>query len=437
MKIFPLFACSLFLLITSCAVQEKAEIKSSEILFDQDSLHTYNIIIADSLMKKLDNDPAAEEYVDAMLAFKGDTIPVGLRYKGSIGSFVGCLSEQDWRNPNGFKTCPKISMKVKVNWDNVDTTFYGLKKLQFHSMNHDDSQFRDRLGYSLFSDMGVVAPRSVHARLVINGVNQGLYAFIEQIDDVFIQKNFQEGRGDLYKDIWPLSSDGRARTEEAFLSRLESDTAAMKIGLMKTFAKEMSDSLLNQDNTLTKYLDISTMLSYVAVDRSIANDDGAFHWYCGKERCGPHNFFWYEDAANGKCVLIPWDLDNAFFDDNPVTPVSDDFGEVTSNCQPFAFGKMGLKQMSASCDPIIGGLAKYESLYVEQLQKLIEGPYSKMAVDQKLDTWAAQIEAATREAAIATADNLQIEDWNVAIQTLKDSIDLERGRIRERISRSL
>ena len=40
--------------------------------------------------------------------------------------------------------------------------------------------------------MGVAAPRSVHARLVINGELSGLYALTEQIDENFIRQNFDD-----------------------------------------------------------------------------------------------------------------------------------------------------------------------------------------------------------------------------------------------------
>jgi hypothetical protein len=92
--------------------------------------------------------------VAASLVFRGDTIsPAGIRYKGSIGAFVGCLSGPDWGNPSGYKICPKLSMQVKINWDGREETFYGLKKLQFHSMNLDPSQMRERLGYWFFRQM--------------------------------------------------------------------------------------------------------------------------------------------------------------------------------------------------------------------------------------------------------------------------------------------
>lgn len=123
----------------------------SDYLFDQDALYTYELIIPEENLAFLNNDPAAEEFVSGSIVFQGDTLsPVGIRYKGSIGAFVGCTSGLDWTNPSGSKTCTKLSMKIKTNWEGREDKFYGLNKLQFHSMNLDDSQMRERLGYDLF-----------------------------------------------------------------------------------------------------------------------------------------------------------------------------------------------------------------------------------------------------------------------------------------------
>ena len=158
---------SLAILLFSCKSNKSAAIaelpnflsKSSDYIFDQSQLHTFEINLPVENLAILDADPAAEEFVEAILMFEGENVgAVGLRYKGSIGSFVRCLSGTDWTNPSGYKTCTKISMKVKVDWKSSPNLFYGLKKLQFHSMNHDKSQMRDRLGYLMFSEMGVPSP---------------------------------------------------------------------------------------------------------------------------------------------------------------------------------------------------------------------------------------------------------------------------------------
>ncbi|MBT6372825.1 MAG: hypothetical protein HOJ86_09165, partial [Acidimicrobiaceae bacterium] len=133
-------------------------------IFDQERLHTFELTLSDEALAQIDRNPSAEEWVLGSLTFEGETIDrVGIRYKGSIGAWVGCLSDPDWSDPSGHKVCTKLSMKVKVNWDDSNREFYGLRRLQFHTMNLDPSQMHERLGYWLFREMGVPAPRSVHA----------------------------------------------------------------------------------------------------------------------------------------------------------------------------------------------------------------------------------------------------------------------------------
>ena len=104
-----------------------SESHSSDYIYDQSKLHRFDIYITDKNLKILDNDPAAERYVNAHLVFDGEVVKdIGLRYKGSIGAWVGCLSGDDWTNPSGYKTCPKLSFKIKIN-RNLDRKFYGLK----------------------------------------------------------------------------------------------------------------------------------------------------------------------------------------------------------------------------------------------------------------------------------------------------------------------
>ena len=159
-----------------------------------------------------------------MLIFKGDTIsPVGIRYKGSIGAFINCVSGKDPFKPSGKKICTKLSMKVKINWKQREQKFYDLTKLQFHSQNNDPSQMRERLGYWLFRSMGVPAPRSVHAQLKINGTYFGLYALTEQIDGNFARHNFDESNGNLYKEVWPITQKGEPQDSKVLLKGLKTN----------------------------------------------------------------------------------------------------------------------------------------------------------------------------------------------------------------------
>ena len=197
---------------------------NSDFIFDQNELRTFELKLSEKDLEKIDSDPTAEQYVEGMMVFEGDTIsPIGIRYKGSVGAWVGCVDGENWFEPSGKKICTKLSTKVKINWKGRDERFYGLKKLQFHAQNLDPSLMHERLGYWLFRSMGVEAPRSVHARLVINGEFIGLYALTEQIDGAFTDYHFDDKDGNLYKEVWPLNMNGEPMDSPSLISALKTN----------------------------------------------------------------------------------------------------------------------------------------------------------------------------------------------------------------------
>ena len=413
---------------------EKYITTSSEYIFDQEKLPEFELFLPVSSMSRINNDPVAEEYVEGTLVFEGDTVsPVGIRYKGSIGAFVFCLSGPNMWDPSGYKTCTKLSMKIKINWKDKDHTFYDQKKLQFHSMNLDTTQMHERLGYYLFRQMGVPAPRSVHARLKINGNYVGLFALTEQIDGRFTRQNWTDGSGNLYKEIWPVNEHGEAYPESVYISKLETnEDENPSASLIRTFGAEIqsahADSLRP---VIEKWMDTDMIMRFIVVDRTIRNDDGPFHWYCNSQgECGNHNYYWYEETGVDKLHLIPWDLDNAFEniagDANPVTPIADEWGETSGNCEAFAYGIWGRMQRSAACDKLTAGWVSYETEFYQLKQQFLEGPFAEANVDLLLDTWADQVREATREANSLHNDALSVDEWEAALAKFREDLALVR-----------
>ena len=406
----------------------------SEFIFDQNVLHTFELKIPKEDLEKIDSDPVAEQYVEGMLIFKGDTIsPVGIRYKGSIGAFVGCVDGPNIFEPSGKKICTKLSMKVKINWNGREERFYGLKKLQFHSQNLDPSQMHERIGYWLFRAMGVEAPRSVHARLMINDDYSGLYALTEQIDGSFTDYHFDDQNGNVYKEVWPLTNDGTPTNEQSFIVALKTnEDDNPSVVLMSNFAEKLSMAAdAELQNVISEYMDINKIVSFAVVDRAIRNDDGPFHWYCEVGGCGNHNYYWYEEPNNQKINLIPWDLDNAFenilSNANPVTPIADDWGETSNNCQPFPYGSFFIYQWSAACDKLIGGWASYEQEYKDLKTKFINGPFSASTVNGLIVAWSEQIRAATQEADEEHSDALSLQEWENNLYEFMNQLEFARN----------
>ena len=405
-------------------------------IFDQERLHTFELTLSDEALAQIDRNPSAEEWVLGSLTFEGETIDrVGIRYKGSIGAWVGCLSDPDWSDPSGHKVCTKLSMKVKVNWDDSNREFHGLRRLQLHSMNLDPSQMHERLGYWLFREMGVPAPRSVHARLIVNGTYVGVFALTEQIDGRFTRHNFDDGTGNLYKEVWPLHA-GYVTGDLFFVEALKTnEDENPSIELIKNFGSEVKAAGPDgAAEVVDRWMDVDEVLAWAVVDRTIRNDDGPFHWYCFGE-CRPHNYYWYEEPTAGTLHLIPWDLDNAFQnivkDSNPVTPVADAWGEITRDCQRFGYGDWGLLQRSAACDPVFAAWATFDDDYGRLLDEFLDGPFAEELVTAQVEAWVAQIADATTEAAAVHDDAVSVRKWTGAVDGLLAALDHARSVARK------
>lgn len=405
-----------------------------EYLFAPDVLHTFEFTVDADDLAVLDDDPTAEKYVPAAMTFEGETIDVGLRYKGSVGAFVGCVDGPDLFNPSGAKICTKLSLKVKINWDDSGAEFLGVRKLQLHSMNLDPTQLRERAGYHLMREMGVAAPRSTHARVVVNGEFVGLFALTENIDGRFTRDNFDDGTGNLYKEGWPFRSDGTITDDPTLVATLR--TNEKDEGVNANLIREFAAEILVADEpaeVVRHFMDVEALMSQLAVDRAIRHDDGPFHWYCdglSVESCSNHNFFFYENPTEGTLTMIPWDFDNAFAnilsDDNPVTPIPDGLGDITSDCAVFTYGAFALPQRSATCDPLFAAWASMEDDYLAAVDRLHTGPLSPAELDPLIDQWVAQIADATTEAAEAHDDALAPRDWERAVDEFRRALDHAR-----------
>lgn len=405
----------------------------SAYLFDQEQLHTFEIDLAPDALAVLDADPAAEEYVEGSLTFDGETIDgIGVRYKGSVGAFVGCTDSPNPLAAEGPKSCTKLSMKLSINWTDPDAEFYGVKKVLLHSQNLDSTMMHERLAYWMFREMGVPAPRSTHARVVVNGEYLGVFALTEEVDGRFARQNFDNGKGNVYKEVWPFDSDGQPRTTDDLVAGLETNEDEASVDGVITFAEELlAAAPEDRVAVLDRWTDLDVLVTTFVVDRAIRNDDGPLHWYCFGP-CAPHNFYWYEDPEDGTLTLVPWDMDNAF---DVLVPgsmvgsfiqVADPFGAITDDCAPFPYGSFNLLQRSAACDPLIGTVATLTDEYDAVRAELLAGPFSEERVTAQIEAWTAQIEDAVAEAAEAHDDAPSVASWRAAVDQMLTGLEAAR-----------
>jgi hypothetical protein len=412
-------------------------------LFDPTQVRTFELRLLEEDLAFLDSDPKAEEYVPGELWFEGKRIkPVGIRYKGSTGSFVGCLSGS-YYPPTGKKTCPKLGMKIKIDYGDPDAKFYGQKKLLFHAMNSDRSLMRERLGYGLYREMGVHTARTAHMRLLINGELSGVYLLVEEIDGRFTRSRFDDGgKGNLYKEVWPVMDDP-ARYLGGLETNRDEDPSADKIHAFARALLAADDSTL--PSVVEHWMDTDYAARFVAVDRTIRHDDGPFRWYCqpvepgGNDwhsqrpfgdnlECGNHNYFWYEDTSRERLWPVPWDLDNSMANRPGLPTIRTRWDDLSYSCETLVPSVIGGGQLPLTCDPLqrAWALGLAEPIRAAT-RELLAGPMSESAVDAKLQEWTEQIAPFVEEANEHFSREPSLAAWRAELTSLRTTLSRLRA----------
>ncbi|MGL1904202.1 MAG: CotH kinase family protein [Fibrobacterales bacterium] len=415
---------------SSASSAEEVKEKPSYI-FDPSVIRSYQVVIDEKDWEFLDALPGREEYVEATLVFEGDTIqPVGVRYKGSVGGWVGCT--QDIFNQSTPKLeDAKCSVKIKFNWKDTGGRFYGLRKLQLHSQNLDGSKLHDRLAYHLYNVFDVPASRSSSAHLYFNDTYMGLYGVIEQVDKEFVEHHFpDDSEGNLFKEAWPVANEGMSMPayilEDLLKTNEDSPDVSQMVDVITQFLN--ADGDVNRKKIFEKYFAVDEILRNVVVDRAIANDDGVFKWYCSEGvGCYPHNLFWYQEPATQKLHLIPWDMDNAFDNVNPdnihntYTLVQDAWNKTRNECEPFD-GMLG-KQRSAACDDIIHMLTLYEDHHNTLKEEFYSTYMNEEYIFEKIDEWVALLDLEVKkESKEFFGSDEKYREWEAGVALLKSDI---------------
>lgn len=388
-------------------------------VFDGTQLRTYNLIVSPADLALIDKSPTAEQYVPATMEFEGQTYgPYRMRYKGRGGAF-----EPPCTLTGPLVATPKAgkcSIKVDFDIDDNDTSFFGLKKLNFHAMGHDASMLRERLAYGLFREMDIAAPRTAHARLLINGKLEGLFVLVEQIDRRFTRARFGDGgKGNLYKEVWPSYTDA-----SVYEAALETNKSQPNVQGMLDFHAAVDASV----DSFAQRIDRDYMLRYIAVDRVTENDDGMFHLFCNAgaqgNNPGPfgnHNYYWYEARDSSRFWLVPWDLDLVF----EARPDDQVYPEWTTDAPCVCGYDVYGRQQPASCDKIVQHLRDWLPDYDAAVDAFIAGPFAHDPVQAKLDMWSAQIRDAVTEASGRNGAPT-VAAWAAAVAQLRAKIDSAR-----------
>jgi hypothetical protein len=175
----------------------------STALFDDAKILDFYIDIPPASWDKINDEaippgcvPYARNYYTGTLRHGDQTFPgVGVKVKGGCGSS---------RDLNG-----KASFKINLEWDDPDVAgcpgerrLMGEKSFTFNNGVQDQSASNERIGYPIFRELGIPAPRAASVRIFVNDDLWGLYTHVETIDRRFLSRWHASNDGMLYEGTY-------------------------------------------------------------------------------------------------------------------------------------------------------------------------------------------------------------------------------------------
>lgn len=156
-------------------------------IFDTSKVHTIAIVMDDwdAFLETCEN----EEYSPCHVIIDGETVKnVGMRAKGNTS--LSSVRSMD---------SSRYSFKIEFDQYESGKSYHGLDKLCLNNIIQDNTYMKDYLAYTLMDDFGVNTPLCSYAYLTVNGEDWGLYLAVESIEESFLQRNYGNDYGELYK----------------------------------------------------------------------------------------------------------------------------------------------------------------------------------------------------------------------------------------------
>jgi spore coat protein CotH len=193
--------------------------------------------------------------------------------------------------------------------------FLGLKGLVLDNLTTDPSMIRERVAMALLRRLGIPASRETHAQLFVNGQFVGLYAIVEPVDPIFVQRTLGDSSGTLFEYHWvtPFYATFPGENLDVYRPLFEARSQEVKSTfdlydsireLFRAINQAPADSFRDEVN---RYLDLESTLKLIAAESFLAEWDGVLGY------AGMNNFYLYRDAVTGQSRMLPWDADHAMY----------------------------------------------------------------------------------------------------------------------------
>ncbi|MEE3193186.1 MAG: CotH kinase family protein, partial [Candidatus Poribacteria bacterium] len=254
-------------------------------LFGAERVREYHLELSDDAIKQLHEKP--KHYVPATFREGSDVYKnVGVRLKGGYGSF---------RMLDGNS---KAAFTVKFNQFVKDQRFHGLRRIILNNIVQDPSYMCEYIGYSLFRDAGVPAPRIGYATLIVNKKPYGLYVQVEAVTKDFLQRWYSKTNGNLYEGPGDIE-----RWDELDLDSNQGREDRSDLRRLAEAIKEADED--DPWDSLAEFVDIDNFTRFITLEQLLNHWDGYTQ---------TNNYRMYNNPDTMKFEFFPHGADQLFED---------------------------------------------------------------------------------------------------------------------------
>lgn len=290
--------------------------KSNEEIIDDQVFPHYQVIdvnieIDEEVYAEMINNAMDEEYVLADITYNGYTFNnIAIRPKGNS-------SLRDVANAGGDRFSFKVDFDKYIDGQNM----FGITKLNLNNLFSDDTLMAEYLGYEMLQDMGAVASDTTYTSLSINGEYFGLYIAVEAVDERFLDENFGNFDGELYKPDMGIGADLAYISDDpddySGISPQDEDMTTDEdfVELVKTIDEIIKNGGESEEYNLSNILNVDSFLKYLAFSSATIHLDT---YQSGMY----HNYYLYFNTDTEKFEWISWDL-NMIFNNYPGSGLTD------------------------------------------------------------------------------------------------------------------
>ena len=197
-------------------IGEDSTIGYEDKLFDTSVVHTIDIIMED--WEGFLATCTDEEYVDCTVVIDGESYHnVAIRAKGN----TSLTSVASYGNN-------RYSFKIEFDHYSSGNTYHGLDKLSLNNLISDNTYMKDYLCYQMMNYIGIASPLSSFVYITVNGEDWGLYLAVEGVEESFLQRNYGNDYGELYKPDSMNFGGGRGNGEQFDINDFFTDSADLE-----------------------------------------------------------------------------------------------------------------------------------------------------------------------------------------------------------------